>query len=221
LIPLSPNFYPDIHFILSKHQFVFDNPQGLPPSRGPHDHSIPLVPNSLPPNVHPYRHSFSQKNEIEKTIQELLVVSVIRPSTNPYSSLVVTVLKKEGTWSMCHNFQALNKITIKYQFPIPIIDEFLDELSGAQLFTKLDLYSNYHQKCMKDANIPKATFITHEGHYEFLVIPFSLCNTPFTFQSLANHVFHPFLRQFVHVFFDDIPIYSKTWPTHFTHVDQV
>jgi hypothetical protein len=182
--------HPDFQCLISKHQAIFSNPRGLPPSRGVHDHTIPLIPGSLPPNVLPYHHPFSQNNEIEKKFQELLVACVILPSTSPYSSLVVMILKKEGTWRMCPNFFTLNNITIKEKIPILVIDDLLDELHGAQYFTKLDLESRYHQICMKEEDIPKTTFRTHEGHYEFLVIPFVHCNASLNFQSLMNHVFH-------------------------------
>jgi hypothetical protein len=144
--------------ILSKHHTSFSTPHGLPPSRGVHDHSIPLVSGSLPPNVCLYRHPFAQNNEIEKIVQELLNVGVIRHSTNPYSSHVVMVLKKQGTWRMCLDFHALNKLTIEDKFCIPVIDDLLDELNGAHYFTKLDLRFGYHQIRMKEVDIPKTTF---------------------------------------------------------------
>jgi hypothetical protein len=217
----TPSMLQYLQSILSEHQVVFSTPQGIYPSHGVHDHSIPLVPRNLPPNVRPYHHPFSPKNKIEKIIQELLTTGVIHHSTSPYSSHVVTVFKKQGSWCMCPDFHALNKLTIKDKFPIHVIDDLFDEFSGAYFFTKLDIHSRYHQIRMNNADIPKTAFQTHECHYEFLVRPFGLCNAPSTFQILMNHVFLHFLCHFVLVFFDDILIYSKTWTTHLAHVHHV
>jgi hypothetical protein len=217
----TPFVHSDLQSILSKYQDIFFTPHGLPPSHGVHDHFIPLVLGSLPPNVLPYCYPFSQNNENEKNFQELLDVSVICPNTIPYSSMVVMVLKKKGTWRMCPDFRTLNKLTIKEKFPIPVIDDLLDELSGAQYFTKIDLHFGYHEIHMKEEDITKTSFRTHEVHYDFLVIPFVLCNSTSTFQILMNHVFHPFLRHCVLFFFDDILFYIKTWTCHLAHADQV
>jgi hypothetical protein len=112
-----PQVSQDLQAILSKHQVVFSTPQGLPPSCGVHDHSIPLVPGSLPPNIHLYRHPFSQKNEIEKMVQELLNAGIIHPSMIPYSSPMVMVLKKEGSWRMCPDFVPSTNLPLKTNFP--------------------------------------------------------------------------------------------------------
>eukprot|EP00253_Pinus_taeda_P025087 PITA_25087 len=121
--PKSLQIHPEMQQILNNHLSVFDKPHELPPSRGEHDHSITLVPGAQPPDVCPYRYPFTQKNEIEKIIKELLEAGVIRPSISPYSSPVVMVLKKDGEWWMCPHFRALNKLRVKDKFPILVVDD--------------------------------------------------------------------------------------------------
>ena len=133
---------------MENHSKVFETPKGLPPIRD-HVHAIHFIPVSVPPKIGPYRYPSVQKSEIERMIAEMLEAGIIQPSQSSFSTQVVLVHKKDGSWCMCPDYRELNKLTIKEKFPIPVIDELLDELHGTIYFTNMDLHSGYHQIGMK------------------------------------------------------------------------
>lgn len=147
-----------------------------------------------------------QKTEIEKQIAELLQQGVLQLSASPFAAPALLVKKKDLSWRLCRDFQQLNAMTVKNKYPLPVIDELLDELAGASWFTTLDLRAGYHQIRMAEEDIHKTAFQTHHGYFEYKVMPYGLTGAPATFQGVMNTVLPPALRKFSLVFIDDIAV---------------
>ena len=206
--------------LLSEFADVFQEPKCLPPHRT-FDHAIFLYPDDAPVNSKPYRYSPLQKDEIECQVKDMIDSGLITPSMSPFSSPVLLVKKKDGTWRFCVDYRKLNSVTIKSKFPMPVVDELLDELAGKQYFSKLDLRAGYHQIRMVEQDEFKAAFKTHHGQFQFSVMPFGLTNAPSTFQCLMNSVFASLICKCVLVFMDDILVYNPNLDSHLHHLRQV
>jgi hypothetical protein len=180
----------------------------MPPERKV-EFSIELLPGTAPIFKRAYRVSGPELVELKKQIDELSEKGYIRPSTSPWAAPVLFVEKKDGTGRMCIDYRALNEVTIKNKYPLPGIEDLFDQLRGASVFSKIDLRSGYHQLRIRPSDIPKTTFITKYGLYEFTVMSFGLTNAPALFMNLMNSVFMDYLDKFVVVFIDDILIYSQ------------
>lgn len=154
-------------------------------------------------------------------MNKMLSVGLIQLSQSPFSSLVLLVKKKDGSWHFCVDYRALNSLIVKYHFPMPTIDEIMDELGNASWFFKLELRQGFHQILLAEQDTAKTVFRTHFGHYKYKVMPFGLCNAPSTFRATMNELLKPFIHHFVTVLFDDILVYSPSFEDHLHHLTQV
>jgi hypothetical protein len=178
----------------------------MPPERKV-EFAIELILGTVPISKRAYRVYGPELVELKKQIDELLEKGYIKPSTSPWAAPVLFV-EKDGTKRMCIDYRALNEVTIKNKYPLPPIEDLFDQLRGASVFSKIDLRSGYHQLRIRLSDIPKTTFITKYGLYEFMVMSFGLTNAPAYFMYLMNSVFMDYLDKFVVVFIDDILVYS-------------
>ncbi|KAK2427510.1 hypothetical protein QL285_026084 [Trifolium repens] len=179
---------------------------------------IDLQPGTGPISESAYRMAPAELVELKSQIEDLLDKGFIRPSVSPWGAPVLLVKKKDGKSRLCVDYRKLNKVTIKNRYPLPRIDDLMDQLRGASVFSKIDLKSGYHQIRVRDEDIQKTAFRTRYGHYEFLVMPFGVTNAPAIFMAYMNRIFNSFLDKFVVVFIDDILVYSKNEEEHLEHL---
>ncbi len=212
---------PTVRKLLEEFHDVLDKfPKGLPPDRDD-AHVIPLEPGSTSVWRPMYRFSPLEHHEVKKQVVELLDLGWIEPSTSPYGSPVLFVSKKDGGLRMCIDFRALNKQTVKNRYTLPRIDDLIDQLREAIVFSSLDLRAGYNQIRLQPDDAPKTAFQTPFGHYQDKVMYFGLTNAPTTFQSVMNNLFRPYIGKHVLVYMDDILVFSKNDAEHIGHLRDV
>ncbi|KAJ9520387.1 hypothetical protein QJQ45_000129 [Haematococcus lacustris] len=217
---LPPGVSQALNALLDEYADVFAPITSLPPER-PVGHAIPLVPDARPSVVPQYRMSQEEHAELKKQVQDLLAKGMIEPSSSPFAAPILFVKKKSGELRMCLDYRQLNKITIRDQYPLPRIDDLFDKLSGCTVFSSLDLQAGYNQIRITPEDVPKTAFKTPDGHYQFKVLSFGLCNAPATFQRVMNDAFAPVLNQCALVYLDDILVMSKSVDEHLKHLRKV
>ena len=221
---LLPSERDDLKLVLSEHHQVFSLEEG---ERGETDlmqfeiNTEDVVPKKQPTRRIPH----AAQQEVAQLLKEMQDSNVIKPSTSAWASPIVLVKKKDGTLRFCVDYRALNKVTVADAFPLPIIDDLLDQLGKSRYFSTLDLKSGYWQIQVHPSSQAKTAFTTHKGLFEFRVMPFGLMNAPTAFQRLMQQILSTLHQDgspnFVAVYLDDILIFSETFADHKNHIQQV
>ena len=211
--PEIPEEYRDLAEVFSK-----TKAHELPPHRGHLDHHIPLEEGAKPVFGPIYNLSETELQVLKDYIDENLRKRFIRPSTSPFGSPVLFVKKADGSLRLCVDYRALNRITIKNRYPIPLISELIDRFKSKKYFTRLDVRDAFNRLRIAKGDEHKTAFRTRYGHFEYLVMPFGLTGAPGSFQSYINEILRPHLDIFCVVYLDDILIYSDTLEEHIRQV---
>ncbi|KAI0995212.1 hypothetical protein K3495_g12971, partial [Podosphaera aphanis] len=225
-IALKPKIYADPKKLLPKHFHshlsVFDAQSAnlLPPHRTC-DHKIELKNGTTAPSGPLYNMSVQELTVLRKFLQENLDKGFIRASSSPAASPVLFAKKPGGGLRFCVDYRALNAITIKNRYPLPLIQETLSRLSKAKFYTKLDVIAAFNQIRIAEGDEWLTAFNTRYGLFESLVMPFGLTNAPATFQARINEILRPFLDIFCTAYIDDVLIYSDNLVDHRRHVNSV
>ena len=208
-----------VDLLLEEFGDVFQNPPGLPPMRNV-AHAAPLMPGSRPPYRRNYRMTELERAELKRQLISLLEKGLIRPSVSPYGSPVIFVRKPNGELRLCIDYRAINKLTVRNRYPLPRVDEILDKLQGSSCFSSLDLAAGYNQIRIHEDDIEKTAITTPFGHWEYLVLPMGMANSPSVFMALMNAVFQG-MEDYIVVYLDDICIHSKSPEEHAIHLRAV
>ncbi|GBG71424.1 hypothetical protein CBR_g8844 [Chara braunii] len=211
---------PRITELLDAYSDVFEGPHGVVPDR-PIRHEIILEDGAVPPRGCIYRMSEEELSVLRAQLDDLLEKGWIRPSSSPYGASVLFVRKKNKDLRLCIDYRKLNAQAIRNADPLPRIDDLLEQLGGAQFFSKLDLKSGYHQLEIRKEDRYKTAFKTRYGHFEWLVMPFGLTNAPATFQAAMTPKFRHMLDRYVLIYLNDILVYSRSLEEHVEHLRTV
>ena len=213
-MPEIPECYRDLADVFSKKES-----QALPPHRGRLDRHIPLEEGAKPVFGPIYNLSELELKVLKKYVDEKLKQGAIRPSTSPFGSPILFVKKPDGSLCLCVDYRALNRITTKNRYPLPLASEIMDRIKGATRFTRLDIRDAFNRLRIAEGDEWKTAFRTRYGHFEYLVMPFGLCNAPASFQSYINDALYEYLDDFCITYMDDVLVYSKG--TLEEHIQQV